>query len=163
MINLRIERASTNDHDAIWQIIKPVIAKGDSYAFSPNTTKSEMLAYWCSDGKHCYVAKLENQVLATFIIKDNQPALGAHVANASYMVHPAHHGKGIGKQIGKESLSIAKQLCYKAMQFNLVVKTNTAAVALWEKLGFDIIAEIPEAFNHQQLGYVNAYVMFRKL
>ena len=65
--------------------------------------------------------------------------------------------------MGEFSLEEAKQLGYKAMQFNLVVKTNTTAVALWKKIGFDIIAEIPEAFQHKDLGYVNAYIMYRKL
>ena len=31
------------------------------------------------------------------------------------------------------------------------------------KLGFQIIGEIPEAFNHLQYGLTNAYIMYRKL
>jgi ribosomal protein S18 acetylase RimI-like enzyme len=49
------------------------------------------------------------------------------------------------------------------MQFNLVVKTNEKAVKLWLKLGFEIIGEIPDAYKHSELGYVNAYVMYQKL
>jgi ribosomal protein S18 acetylase RimI-like enzyme len=65
--------------------------------------------------------------------------------------------------MGEFSLKEAKKLGYKAMQFNIVVKTNDKAVRLWKKLGFQIIGEIPEAFNHRQLGLVNAFIMFRKL
>jgi ribosomal protein S18 acetylase RimI-like enzyme len=49
------------------------------------------------------------------------------------------------------------------MQFNFVVSTNTAALALWQKLGFSIAGTLPKAFRHRRLGFVDAYVMFREL
>jgi ribosomal protein S18 acetylase RimI-like enzyme len=49
------------------------------------------------------------------------------------------------------------------MQFNIVVKSNERAVRLWQLLGFKIIGEIPEAFNHQTMGMTNAYIMYQKL
>ena len=49
------------------------------------------------------------------------------------------------------------------MQFNLVVSTNEPAVALWQKLGFDVIGTVPAAFNHRTRGLVDAYVMYRSL
>ena len=65
--------------------------------------------------------------------------------------------------MGLQSLQIAKELGYKAMQFNLVVKSNEKAVKLWQSIGFQIIGEIPDAFNHANLGMVNAYIMYQKL
>jgi ribosomal protein S18 acetylase RimI-like enzyme len=65
--------------------------------------------------------------------------------------------------MGEFSVTEAKRLGYRAMQFNLVVKSNMPAVKLWKDLGFEIIGEIPEAFNHAELGFVNAYIMYRKL
>jgi len=52
---------------------------------------------------------------------------------------------------------------FRAMQFNFVVSTNVGAVRLWEKLGFDVIGTIPEAFRHPQHGYVDAFIMYKKL
>jgi len=49
------------------------------------------------------------------------------------------------------------------MQFNFVVSTNARAVELWRSLGFAIVGTLPGAFRHRQLGYVDAYVMFRSL
>jgi len=49
------------------------------------------------------------------------------------------------------------------MQFNFVVKSNEVAVKLWLNLGFEIIGEIPKAFNHIENGLTNAYIMYRKL
>ncbi len=99
----------------------------------------------------------------TYIIKPNQTGLGSHIANCSYMVCPDARGKGVGRLICEHSITEAQQLGYKAMQFNLVVSTNHAAVALWQKCGFKIIGTIPEGFKHQSLGYVDAHIMYRKL
>lgn len=50
------------------------------------------------------------------------------------------------------------------MQFNIVVSTNEAAIALYEKLGFSIIGTIPNAFNNLKMGkLVDAYVMYKNL
>ncbi|MTI20935.1 GNAT family N-acetyltransferase [Fulvivirga sp. RKSG066] len=163
MDDLKISKPNPSDHEAIWEIIKVVIATGDTYVFNPESSKEDMLSYWCGKNKHCHVAKLGQKVVATFIIKDNQPGLGSHIANASYMVHPDFRGRGIGHKICKASLDIARDLGYEAMQFNIVVKSNTAGVNLWQKLGFSIVGEIPNAFKHVQLGLVNAYVMYRSL
>ena len=45
----------------------------------------------------------------------------------------------------------------------MVVSTNTRAVALWKRLGFAVVGTLPRAFQHQQLGLVDAYVMYRFL
>jgi ribosomal protein S18 acetylase RimI-like enzyme len=72
-------------------------------------------------------------------------------------------GQGVGTAMAEFSLQEAKRLGYLAMQFNIVIKSNENAVRLWKKLGFDIIGEIPDAFQHQKNGLTNAYIMYRKL
>ena len=160
---IRIRKAETEDQDSIWQIIQQVIAGGDTYVFAPDTGRNKMLEYWCGPDKHTYVAETENHIVGTFFIKDNFPDLGSHVANASYMTDPSAFGKGIGTRMGKYSLKEAKKLGYRAMQFNIVVKTNERAIDLWRKLGFKVVGEIPEAFHHQKKGYVDALIMWRQL
>jgi ribosomal protein S18 acetylase RimI-like enzyme len=160
---IEIRKAALTDHDDIWNIIKEVISTGDTYVFAPDSSKQKMLDFWCSRDKQTYVALIGNKIAGTFFIKDNQPDLGSHIANAGYMTMPAAAGKGIGKAMCEFSIAEAKRLGYKAMQFNIVIKSNKAAVSLWERLGFEIIGEIPDAFNHRQNGLTNAYIMFRKI
>ena len=160
---IQIRKAVTKDHHSIWKIIHKVISEGDTYVFDPDSSREEMLHYWCGTDKYCYVAEMANEIVGTFIIKDNFPGLGSHVANASYMTLPSAFGKGIGRTMGEFSLSEAKRLGYKAMQFNIVVRTNERAIRLWQNLGFEIKGEIPEAFNHREDGYVDACIMWRKL
>jgi RimJ/RimL family protein N-acetyltransferase len=58
---------------------------------------------------------------------------------------------------------MAKKEGYTAMQFNCVVSTNEASIALWKKLGFSVVGTLPQAFRHVRLGLVDAYVMYKLL
>lgn len=160
-----IEFRKTVDADkpAVWQIIKAVIAGGDTYVFAPDSTEEEMMSYWFSPEKHNYVGVDDGQVVAIFWLRPNQPGLGSHVCNAAYMVAPDSAGKGIGRAMGEYSLDEARRLGFTAMQFNFVVKSNTAAVRLWQSIGMEIIGEVPDAFNHKTNGMTNALIMYCKL
>jgi hypothetical protein len=61
------------------------------------------------------------------------------------------------------SLDHAREHGFRAMQFNFVVSVNDRAVRLWQRFDFDIVGRIPEAFLHPAHGYVDAYVMYRRL
>jgi ribosomal protein S18 acetylase RimI-like enzyme len=160
---LEIRKAVEADKPEVWEIIKAVIDGGDTYVFYPNTPKEKMLAFWFAEDKQIYVALIGNKIVGTFFLKDNQPDLGSHIANAGYMVAPEATGKRIGKTMAEFSLEEARKLGYKAMQFNFVVKSNEVAVKLWLALGFEIIGEIPEAFRHAENGLTNALIMYRNL
>lgn len=79
------------------------------------------------------------------------------------MVPARARGRGIGSLMCAHSLEQARKLAFTAMQFNLVVSTNTAAVSLWKKLGFVIVGTLPQVFRHARLGDVDAFVMHRFL
>lgn len=72
-------------------------------------------------------------------------------------------GQGVASQMCEHSQQEALARGFKAMQFNLVVATNQRAVALWQRMGFDIVGTLPGAFRHQKLGLVDALVMFKTL
>ncbi len=160
---IKVRPAEEADQDAIWEIVKEVIAEGSTYVFYPDSSRQKMLSYWLALDKKVYVVIWKEQIVATFTIKPNLPDRASHVANASYMVSPQHAGKGIGEFIGRYSLDEARRLGYKAMQFNIVIKSNEKAVNLWKKIGFRIIGEVPNAFQHPKLGMTNAYIMYQEL
>lgn len=160
---LTIRNAVTEDRKAIWQIIKAIITGGDTYVFSPESPENEMIAYWFSPEKHVYVVEENGEILGTYWLKANQPGLGDHVGNGAYMVSPDAKGKGVGKMMAEHSIEEARRIGYLSIQFNFVVKSNTVAVNLWKSVGFEVIGEIPDAFRHQQNGFTNALIMYRRL
>jgi len=160
-MNLRL--ATKADEEAIWDIFRAVIVGGDTYAFAPDMSRGEAMAYWFGPGAHTYVAESERRIVGTYILKPNQPALGSHVANAGFMVPSSARGLGVGRAMGEHCLTEARRLGFRAMQFNFVVSTNEPAVHLWQQLGFRIVGTLPGAFRHSQRGFVDVYVMFRSL
>lgn len=158
-----LRRAAGSDSDSIWAIFKAVVARGDTYVFDPAISREEALAYWLHPSARCYVAEREGVVLGTYILKPNQPGLGAHIANAAFMVAPGNQGSGLGRVMAEHCLAEARQLGYRAMQFNFVVSTNERAIRLWRKLGFEVVGTLPGVFRHAEKGFVDAYVMFRSL
>src|SRR5207247_10891561 len=102
-------------------------------------------------------------VVGTYILRANQAGPGAHVANAAYMVARDTRGSGVGRKMAEHSLSEARRLGFRAMQFNFVVSTNASAIHLWQQLGFKIVGTLPGAFCHPEKGYVDVYVMFCSL
>ena len=131
--------------------------------FSPDTPRAEAFAYWLGPGATSYVVEGEERIVGMYKVVPNQPGLGSHVANASFMVAPAYGGRGAGRQMGLHCLREARRSGFRAIQFNFVVSTNLPAVALWRSLGFAIVGTLPGAFRHKDLGYVDAYVMFRSI
>jgi GNAT superfamily N-acetyltransferase len=79
------------------------------------------------------------------------------------MVDPRQQNHGVGRALGNEVVDWARREGYRAIQFNAVVETNKAAVHLWKALGFDILATVPEAFQHADHGFVGLHVMYRRL
>ena len=160
---LNIRPATKTDCDAIWNIFHAVIASGDTYAFDPEMSREDALAYWMRSDTHTYVAEEDRQVVGTYILKSNQPGQGSHVANAAFMVAPKAQRQGIGRAMGDHCLREARRLGFRAMQFNFVVATNESALRLWRDLGFEIVGTLPGAFRHPTKGFADVHVMFRSL
>ena len=156
-----IRRATDNDFDAMWSVFHAVIQPGDTYVFAADTPREDAREYFLGAGVRSWVAEHDGRIVGMYKLVPNRRDRGAHVANASFMVHPEAQGMGIGRALGEHCLEEARASGYLAMQFNFVVSTNTAGVALWKKLGFDIVGTLPRAFNHARLGLVDAYVMYR--
>ena len=160
---MTIRTALESDFAAMWPIFQNVVASGTTYVFAPDTCYQDAFAYWFAPGVTSFVAEDDMHVVGMYKLIPNQRDLGSHVANASFMVSPQDSGKGTGQKMGLHCLREAKRAGYLAIQFNFVVSTNKAAVALWQKLGFSIVGTLPKVFRHKSLGYVDACVMHRFL
>lgn len=160
---ITIRAATPDDFDLIWPMLRDVFAGADTYAVDPAITKAGARTYWMTQADATYVAEAPNGIIGTYYIKTNQPGGGAHICNCGYIVVPAARGQGVAEQLCAHSQQEARALGYRAMQFNFVLASNTGAVRLWHRLGFDNVGTIPEAFDHPRLGMVDAYVMYKRL
>lgn len=158
-----IRAAVPDDDDAIWRILEPVIRAGETYTLPRDMSREAALAYWRADGHSVFVAEDADVVLGTYFLQANQRGGGSHVANCGYMTAVAAVGRGVARAMCAHSLAHAKQLGFRAMQFNFVVSTNERAVRLWQSLGFSVVGTLPGAFLHPSAGYVDAFVMHRAL
>src|SRR4051794_28506012 len=89
---MMIRPATPADEEGIWGIFHGVVAGGDTYVFDPEMSRGDALAFWFRPDTHTFVAEDEGQVMGTYILRPNQPALGSHVANAAFMVSPEARG-----------------------------------------------------------------------
>ena len=161
---MHIRNCRDDDWPQVWPILEEVFRQGETYAYSPDITEEEAHHAWIEYPAQTFVVRDDaGTILGTYYIKPNQPGLGAHVCNCGYITAPQARGKGLATTMCRHSQEQAKAMGFLAMQFNLVVSTNTGAVRLWKKLGFQEIGVLPKAFNHSRLGYVDALVLYKLL
>jgi L-amino acid N-acyltransferase YncA len=161
---MRIRAATAADDDAIWAIMAPIVAAGETYALPRDMTRDAALAWWQAPGNAVFVAEDDSgQVAGTYLLHANQMGGGSHVANCGFMTAPAASGKGVARAMCAHALAEARRRGFRAMQFNFVISTNSRAVALWQSQGFEIVGRLPGAFRHPTQGDVDVFVMYRPL
>jgi ribosomal protein S18 acetylase RimI-like enzyme len=158
-----IRPATPADDDAIWRILEPTFRAGETYPIPRDVSRAEALAYWRSPGHEVFVAEDNGRVVGTYYLRANQKGGGAHVCNCGYMTAQDVFGRGVARAMCAHSLEHARARGFAAMQFNFVVAANERAVKLWQSMGFAIVGTLPGAFAHPARGFVDAFVMFRKL
>ncbi len=158
-----IREATDADWDGIWPIFQEIVSAGQTYAYDIHTNKQQAKQIWLNAPRKTFVVVEGETIIATYYLKTNQAGPGQHVCNCGYMVSANARGKGLATTMCNHSQQLAKELGYKAMQFNFVASTNEGAVRLWSKLGFATVGCLPKAFNHPELGLVDALVMYKWL
>jgi L-amino acid N-acyltransferase YncA len=161
---LQIRPFEAADWPAVWALLEPVFRAGETFPHDPAISEAEAQVTWVEQSQAVMVAvDASGALVGTYYLRPNSLALGAHVANAGYVVAEQARRQGIGSRLCQHSLQAAQRLGFRAMQFNLVVSTNNAGIRCWQRNGFRVIGRLPGAFRHRQLGYVDALVMFQGL
>ncbi len=161
---LQIRPFEATDWPAVWALLEPVFRAGETFPHDPAITEAEAHQAWVEQNRAVMVAvDAAGAAVGTYYMRPNSLALGAHVANAGYVVAEHCRRQGIGSRLCQHSLQAARQLGFRAMQFNLVVSTNTAGIRCWQRNGFQVVGTLPGAFRHRRLGYVDALVMVQGL
>ena len=106
---------------------------------------------------HCGVAENNGsgEILGLYILHPNNVGRCGHICNASYAVTSKARGNRIGETLVRDSIEQGKAHGFRILQFNAVVRSNTAARKLYEKLGFTPLGVIPNGFLQKNGNYVD--------
>lgn len=154
-----------SDLPAFAAIFREVVDDGETYAFPEGLTDDEIAQLWfeSAPGRTVVAVDGDGTVLGSAKMGPNRPGRGSHVGTASFMVGSAARGKGVGRALAEDMVAWHRGQGFAAIQFNAVVETNTAAVRLWQDLGFRILATVPSAFDSRTHGRVGLHVMLLEL
>ena len=156
--------ATEEDWPSIWPFFDATVQEGETYAFPLDLTRETGRAWWMESAPgQTVVAEESGVLLGSAKMGPNRPGHGDHVGTASFMVAPEARGRGIGRVLADHVVQWHRDEGYRGIQFNAVVETNTAAVALWQSLEFEIVGTVPGAFRSPRHGYVGLHVMFLAL
>jgi L-amino acid N-acyltransferase YncA len=160
-----IRAATDADLPVIAPFFREIVAEGETYAFPEDLDDEGVRAWWFEQppGRTVVAVDDDGAVLGTAKMGPNRPARGSHIGTASFMVSPAARGRGVGRALAEHMVDWHREQGYDGIQFNAVVETNTAAVALWKSLGFEVLATVPGAFESRRHGKVGLHVMFLPL
>jgi L-amino acid N-acyltransferase YncA len=148
----------------LWSLLEPLFRAGETFPHDPAISEAEAQVAWVEHSQAVMVAvDASGELVGTYYLRPNSLALGAHVANAGYVVAEHCRRQGIGSRLCQHSLQTARRLGFRLMQFNLVVSTNFAGIRCWQSNGFQVVGTLPGAFRHKQLGFVDALVMIQGL
>lgn len=160
---LTLRRAIAADAEAIWSILEPILRAGEPFALPAEWSREQALGYWMQPAHRVFLAERGGVALGTYYLRASQLGPGDHVANGSYATHPQARGQGVARAMGLHSFEAAREAGFSALQFNLVLASNAAAIGLWRSLGMSEVGRLPGVFRHPRLGLVDALVMHRHL
>lgn len=89
------------------------------------------------------------EIVGLYILHPNNVGRCGHICNASYAVKGSLRGQHIGEKLVQHCMQQAKEMGFRILQFNAVVKSNTAALRLYQKLGFRQLGMIPGGFRRK--------------
>lgn len=154
------EEKDINDMIAIWN---EVVRDGIAFPQEEELTPASGAEFFASQ-TYCGVAEDESgKVLGLYILHPNNVGRCGHICNASYAVKKEMRGLHIGEKLVSDCLAEGKKHGFGVLQFNAVVRTNTHARHLYERLGFVQLGVIPKGFRMKDGHYEDICPYYHEL
>ncbi len=142
---MEVRKYTTADVSAMTAIWNEVVIDGIAFPQEECLTDETGAEFFAAQS-HCGVAVEDGTIVGMYILHPNNVGRCGHISNASYAVSSACRGKGVGEALVRDCIAQAAAIGFRILQFNAVVRTNTAARHLYEKLGFTPLGVIPHGF-----------------
>lgn len=163
-MNISVRRMKESDLMQLIRIWNQVVAAGDAFPQDLCLDKEEGKKFLKGQS---YVGVAEDSdsgtIVGMYILHPNNVGRCSHICNASYAVDLTQRGNRIGEKLVRDSLVQGKTAGFRILQFNAVVASNTAALALYEKLGFTKLGIIPGGFRLKDGSYEDICPFYHEL
>lgn len=148
MMQITIRAYTAADLPAMLRIWNRVVEDGIAFPQTDLLDESTGAALFAGQSfTGVAVDEASGAVCGLYILHPNNIGRCGHLCNASYAVDTGMRGQKIGEALVRHCLSTAKALGFGILQFNAVVRTNTAALHLYQRLGFVQLGVIPGGFR----------------
>lgn len=155
-----IRPVEKQDLARICEIWNEVVLAANAFPGDETLDQAQMEQFLKGQTLAC-CAEENGEILGVYILHPNNIGRCGHIANASYAVSSSARGKGIGEQMVRHCLKQLAPHGFTGLQFNAVVKSNKAAIALYQKLGFEKIGIIPGGYRSEN-GYEDILIFFHE-
>lgn len=147
---------------AMTEIWNGVVEQADSFPGDHPLDAAEAAEMFAAQTQ-TVVALDGGELVGLYILHPNNIGRCAQVANASYAVRRDRRGGGIGRRLVTDSLERARACGFVGMQYNAVVKSNTAAIALYLKLGFTVLGTVKNGYRLADGSLTDTLIFYRGL
>jgi len=146
-MNIDIKAYDKNDVSEAIYIWNEVVEEGIAFPQMDLLTESSGDEFFSQQSFTGIAYDVDSKrIVGLYILHPNNVGRCGHICNASYAVREDVRGQRIGEKLVIHCMSMAKELGFKILQFNAVVKTNKYALRLYKKLGFVKLGIIPNGF-----------------
>ena len=122
----------------------------DGVAFPQETPLDEAgAAAFFAAQTYTAVAERNGEIVGLYILHPNNVGRCGHICNASYAVKAGLRGQHVGRRLVADCIRQAPQFGFRILQFNAVVRSNAAALHLYQSLGFTQLGVIPGGFRRK--------------
>lgn len=152
-MNITVRKYESNDAHIAAEIWNEVVRDGVAFPQENEMSDTEANEFFRSQSYTGIACDENGKVYGLYILHPNNVGRCGHISNASYAVSSFARGKGIGRAVVTDCIKKAKELGFGILQFNAVVASNTAALALYKSLGFTQLGVIPKGFRLKDGNY----------
>ncbi len=163
-MNILVRAYTESDLEAMISIWNEVVEDGIAFPQTELLDRQTGAAFF-AEQTFCGVAEASDsgQILGLYILHPNNVGRCGHICNASYAVSKAFRGLHIGEKLVLDCLAQGKAFGFRILQFNAVVRTNTHARHLYERLGFTQLGVIPGGFRMKDGHYEDICPYYHEL
>lgn len=161
-MSIIIRKYQNDDIASMMELWNEIVLEGNAFPQKETLTHEEAETFFATQS-FTGVAEKDGSIVGLYILHPNNVGRCGHLSNASYAVKSSLRGLHIGEQLVRHSLDKARELGFRVLQFNAVVKTNHNAIHLYEKLGFVRLGTVPKGFLTKDGTYEDIVLFYYSL